>query len=110
MTTNPEIKFVSYSGEYPNLCSGTLVVEVDGKKVEFRGYSRDDKNSCFPEFWASGGCVSFDDNWEESVTQGEWELSIDDEKDYPHEILSILPDILSVMNENVPYGCCGGCV
>ena len=57
MKSKPDIKFVSYDGSFPNLCSGTLVVEVNGRKVEFSGYSRDDKNFCFPKFWASGGCV-----------------------------------------------------
>lgn len=26
------IKFISYDGKYPNFCSGTLILEVDGKK------------------------------------------------------------------------------
>ena len=27
------VEFVSYSGRYPNLCSGTLVLRIDGKTV-----------------------------------------------------------------------------
>ena len=31
------IKFISYTGEYPNLCRGTLTVEIDGKEVKASG-------------------------------------------------------------------------
>lgn len=41
------VKFVSYDGEYPNLCSGTLVLNVDGKDVTFPKYCL---SSC-------GGCI-----------------------------------------------------
>ncbi len=30
-----KIKFVSYDGKYPNLCSGTLVLEIDGEEESF---------------------------------------------------------------------------
>jgi len=29
------VKFVSYNGHYPNLCSGNLVLEIDGENVRF---------------------------------------------------------------------------
>ena len=29
------IKFISYDGTYPTLCSGKLTVEIDGKVVTF---------------------------------------------------------------------------
>ena len=105
------IKFVSYSGEYPALCAGTLVVEIDGKIVTF-GWS-DPCNQIYPRFWQSGGSVSFDDEWNECVDcLCDWELSVSEynKKDYPPEIFEILPNVLEVMNENVPGGCCGGCV
>jgi len=38
---------------------------------------------------------------------GPWELTAS-EKDYPPEIRKILPDIIDIMNEKVPFGCCGG--
>ncbi len=48
------VEFVSYDGTYPNLCSGTLVVKIDGAEVSF-GW-----NGCdYPPFWISGGGVSF---------------------------------------------------
>ena len=29
------IKFISYTGKYPNLCSGVLTVEINGKEYKF---------------------------------------------------------------------------
>ena len=29
------VKFISYTGEYPNLCSGVLTLEIDGKEYKF---------------------------------------------------------------------------
>jgi hypothetical protein len=108
------IKFVSYDGAYPNLCSGRLVVEIDGKEVSF-GYTTsfftEDKLADYPRFWCSGGSVSFDEDWNEFVdSYCDWEMSSPNEKDYPPEIWKLLPDILEVMNKNVDGGCCGGCV
>ena len=37
---NENVKFVSYTGEYPNLCSGTLTLEIKGKKYRFGDYSK----------------------------------------------------------------------
>ena len=100
------IDFVSYDGTYPTRCFGTLVVALDGRKVAFGGTDTAD----YPAFWTSGGSVSFDENWMEEVTKGPWEMSGAVEKDYPPDIWKALPDILDVMNANVPQGCCGGCV
>ena len=111
------IKFVSYDGAYPNLCSGRLVVEIDGKEVSFGfttpSFFTEDKLADYPRFWCSGGSVSFDDEWNECVIPDcEWELCVNESerKNYPPEIFEILPDILNLMNEHVMGGCCGGCV
>lgn len=37
ITTESHVKFISYTGKYPCLCSGILTLEIDGKKVRF-GY------------------------------------------------------------------------
>ena len=110
------IKFISYDGAYPNLCSGTLVVEIDGKRVSFGKQFLWDwekkagvKPADYGQFWCSGGSVSFDDDWTECVLQGSWEL-VFDEKAFPEEIVKLMPDLIKVFNENVPEGCCGGCV
>lgn len=29
------VNFVSYTGSYPNLCSGVLTLEIDGKEITF---------------------------------------------------------------------------
>lgn len=86
------VKFISYSGEYPNLCSGTLVLEVDGKKRELS------RALC------SGGSVRFDENWNASVTHGSWSV------DLPEDFEPYRKEIEELVNDNVPHGCCGGCI
>ena len=87
------VEFVSYDGKWPNLCSGTLVLKINGEE------------KVFPEYCMySGGTVAFDDDWEETVTQGPWTV------DVPDELLDYKEEIEKVVNDNVPWGCCGGCV
>ena len=45
------VKFISYDGELPNLCSGILTLEIEGKTVTFGS-----NNCCdYDRFWISGG-------------------------------------------------------
>lgn len=39
------VKFVSYTGKHPTLCSGNLTLLIDGENVEFDGIK--------DRFWAS---------------------------------------------------------
>jgi len=89
------ILFVSYDGGYPNLCSGTLVLFVLGKKVVFPDY-------CLH----SGGSVSFDKDWNEHVSSGEWSIT-EWPDNFPEDFKE---EAVRVVNDNVPSGCCGGCV
>ncbi|MFH0894460.1 MAG: hypothetical protein V2A54_08490 [Bacteroidota bacterium] len=86
---------IKYDGEYPNLCSGELIVVIDGKEWVFPDY-------CL----SSGGYVSFDDDWNEHVGEGSWSVK-NWPKDFPDNIKGAVVD---AVNENVPHGCCGGCV
>lgn len=111
-----KIEFVSYDGAYPNLCSGTFVVKLDGVETSFGSqflWEYEKKAGkvppTYPKFWTSGGGVAFDEDWSEIVSVGDWELMFD-EKDYPPEIAAAMSELIRVFNENVPPGCCGGCV
>ena len=81
------VEFVSYDGEYPNLCSGTLVLRIDGKTVGF-------SNAL-----CSGGGLDEDYN----PYEGEWSVCV------PEEYKHLRDEIESVVNANVEWGCCGGC-
>ena len=87
-----KIKFISYDGRYPNLCSGRLTIEINGKMYSDGFELR------------SGGGVTFDEDWSEIVTDGEWSVSV------PPELEKYKEQITDIVNENVPQGCCGGCV
>ena len=102
------VEFVSYTGKYPNLCSGILALRIDGEDVNF-GYvpinpnDRIYKDPLYKPFWLTGGgLVGY-----EGVYHGEWKV---DESDLPEQYRKYAKEIAEVMNANVPYGCCGGCI
>lgn len=95
------VKFISYTGAYPNLCSGILTLEIDGTVMKFG------LGEIHPIFWTSSGSVRFDDEWNDYVEQGEWVI---DYQELPEHIQKYANEIDEVFNENVPYGCCGGCI
>lgn len=99
----PHVKFVSYTGRYPNLCSGILTLEIDGEEYKFGGYGFDDE-SIFKRFWYSGGGLLSDYS---GVTNGEWRIDIGD---LPERFQKYAYEIDAVFNENVEHGCCGGCI
>ena len=93
----PKIEFVSYDGCFPNLCSGELVLKIDGKEVNFGRH-------CL----CSGGSCGFKNDFtDEYVNQAPYE-NIDLSKHPEYEPYK--KEILEVVNENVPWGCCGGCL
>lgn len=103
-----KIEFVSYDGAFPCLCMGTLVLKIDGVEAKFHYSFNNKKKGEYSDFWVSGGNVSFDENWIEDVSIGEWGFSPD--ASFPEEFKAIGDELIAVFNENVPYGCCGGCV
>ena len=97
------VEFVEYTGEYPNLCRGTLTLKIDGDIVVFGNNKHD-----YPIFWESGGDAYFTDNYSEShVTLEEWLI---DYQEIPEKYRKYADEIDQVFNENVEFGCCGGCL
>lgn len=95
-SSQPIIEFVEYDGCYPNLCSGDLIISVNGLRYTIKKYSL-----------ISGGSVWFDDDWNEHVEHGLWTIR---EDALPDELKIHKEKIEKVINENIPEGCCGGCV
>lgn len=87
------VEFVSYNGKFPNLCRGTLVIKVNGEKIALKNYL------------CSGGECWFDEYRNGHVETGDWRLS-----QLPNNLEPYREEILKVVNENVPHGCCGGCI
>lgn len=86
---------ISYNGEYPNLCSGQLIVTIDNIKYDFGKH-------CL----SSGGSVTYDGDGIFEVYTGEW--IIDKWPDnFPVELKELVEEKI---NEEIPYGCCGGCI
>ena len=86
---------IEYDGEYPNLCSGQLIVYIDEDKWVFPKY-------CL----SSGGSVSFDDDWNEEISHGPWCVN-EWPNGFPEELKELVTDVI---NDEIPHGCCGGCV
>ena len=122
--TTSRVKFISYTGEYPNLCSGVLTLEIDGKTYKFghnymnRHYhpetgewvqeDEDPMDPNFNAFWTSGGCVTGGaPDWDYDVETDEWEIDVNE---LPQQFWDVADEIDAVFNANVRWGCCGGCI
>ena len=99
-----DVEFLSYSGKYPNLCSGVLEMKIAGKKYVF-GHSflkRDPNVQFLPVFWQPGGHLDSD----YMPHRAPW---IIDAQALPKELRRYAHQIDEIFNANVPFGCCGGC-
>ena len=88
------VKFIDYTGEYPNLCRGELRIEINGEELTLSNVLK------------SGGACWFDKNWNDYVKHGPWKVDLGC---YP-ELKEFENEIIEVVNKNVPQGCCGGCI
>lgn len=117
MAKENNIKFISYDGKYPNLCSGVLTIEINSERVifgiptnlpyeEMNKYLKSENYN--PSFWMSGGRCWFSDNYATAhVDSAPWEFDIDklNDKYKPYS-----DDIFEIFRNNVEMGCCGGCI
>ena len=87
-----KVKFISYDGKYPCLCVGTLVLEIEGKRVELENVL------------SSGGSCFIDNDYNEIVEEGSWSVNV------PEEYQKHKEEITNLVNKNVLLGCCGGCL
>ena len=73
---------------------GTLIIKVNNKTHSLK------------RAMISGGSICKDEDWNMWAIQGNWEITL---KEYP-ELEPYKEEITRVVNENVPQGCCGGCI
>lgn len=91
------VKFVRYSGKFPNLCGGILTLEIDGKNVSF-GSEYKDKTVDYPRFWSVRDT--------DITCRAEWCIDVNE---LPIEFREYAAEIDEVFNANVERGHCGGC-
>ena len=107
-----KIEWVSYDGDYPNLCTGKLTVKIGGKVREFGLHEK------YPKFWRSGGSWGINDDGSEWVEPGDWRF---DWSSYERLCGNCGYDTFTLtkgerwkleelFQEKVPKGCCGGCI
>ena len=89
---------IQYNGKYPNLCSGKLIVTINGEPWEFPDH-------CM----VSGGSVWFSNDYsEEHVNSGPWSIDEDEwPEGFPEKWKS---RVLEEINDTLEWGCCGGCI
>lgn len=92
-----KIKVIDYTGCFPSLCFGTLVLEVNGKRYELE------------KVLESGGYCGFGESFsDEIIEKGDW---IVDAKRLPVELKPLSDEIEKAVNEQLECrGCCGGCI
>lgn len=88
---------IKYDGRYPILCFGHLEVWIDDTYYDFG-----------EECLISGGCVLHDEDWNMWTEEGPWRI---DKDSYPQDFPEEYKDkLLEVINDELPWGCCGGCI
>ena len=110
------IEFVSYDGKYPTLCMGELVVNVYNSVDSFEDVedfsegaeSIEYKQNHLNSVLSSGGSCGFNGDYDDNYChQGEWEIN---EYELPDELKPYKEEIKKLVNDNIPWGCCGGCL
>ena len=87
------------------MCFGNVTLKIDGEVVEFCKYKSESRKTGKPYLYlSSGGNAGFDDEWNDIVTQGPWQIELDP------KYKELKDEILDVINDNIPWGCCGGCL
>lgn len=116
------IEFISYDGKYPTLCSGMLILRVQGRLYalcswpEYMNKQYQRNRNCIlsdPNItkvynvgFLSGGSTDWTaEFYEEKITHGEWEID-----GLPPSLEIFHKQIVDLLNENVEQGCCGGCL
>lgn len=127
------IEFVSYEGKFPNLCEGLLVVRIDGRLYAFNPYY----DSMYRSFWnrfnrtesleddsitkvsgfylRSGGYIDWGEDGENpKIVKRKWIID-DKAMKLENGVRFILSgeqksELEKVINQNIEFGCCGGCV
>lgn len=84
---------VTYDGDFPNTCSGTLTIIVDGEQVYSKAFCCE-----------STGSVWFDDDWNDHIESGEL-IWGDDAKLFDEVVQEAVAAELAKHEV-----CCGGCV
>lgn len=103
-----KVKFISYTGRYPNLCSGLLTLEIEEKIYTFGHDYNTNTSGQYESFWSTGGKCGFRNNYQSSyVNSGDWNINVEN---LPDEIKKYAFEIDQVFNSNVSQGCCGGCL
>ncbi|GHU81112.1 hypothetical protein AGMMS49992_34280 [Clostridia bacterium] len=94
MKADLDIQFLSYTGKYPNLCTGVLTISIGGKKWQITPMAFTTKDR-------------IEGLGYEDTGMGDWSIY---PLELPEEIRKYADDIERIMNENVEHGCCGGCI
>lgn len=59
------------------------------------------------EYFNIRGSVSFDADWEANVEEGDWSI---DRNALAPELQDDWRELESLVNDEIPHGCCGGCI
>lgn len=86
---------IEYDGKYPCLCMGHLKVYINDTIYDFGKF-------CL----TSGGSIHRNDDWDMWATQGKWAIE-EFPPNFPNEFKD---DVINKVNEEIPHGCCGGCI
>ena len=102
------VEFISYNGAFPNLCKGELELKVNGELYTFGGSCLDNEKKMYMMFWHSGGECGYTKNYNEDIVlDGEWTICVEQ---LPQELQQYANEIDILFNDNVSWGCCGGCL